>query len=292
MNNSLAFALISAILFSASSLAYTHFSLKITPLWTNSYKAIIAFLAFGVVLLIKFNVFLNPGLPAFLYFLISGALGLAIGDWFLLRAFAHMGTSRTLMVFSFGPIFIGIGSYFLLGQTVRINQILAIVLMMACLVTISYERYRLVGRWEFLGLVLAFIGVVLDNIGVLLSRLGFESNPGIPSEAGNFYRCLGAIIGFWILSRFVSINLIKNLSSLTRKQKIIITIAAFSGTFLALWSWLAAVKTGHLASISAVGQSAPLFAALFESAISKTKPNRYHFLALAWFALGIIVFNF
>jgi drug/metabolite transporter (DMT)-like permease len=63
-------------------------------------------------------------------------------------------------------------------------------------------------------------------------------------------------------------------------------LASVCGTLISLSLYLFAIKTGHLATISGIAITSPLFATLLECVIEKKWPSRYLWAALASFVVG------
>lgn len=268
----LVFAFGSALSFSTASVVFARFSKEISSAWMNTFKAVVCLvLMLLAVLVTRQWAPMSGGVVGAL--LGSGAIGLGVGDLFLLAAYAHMGASRTLMVFGFQPLLIGIASAPLFGQTVAPLQAVAICFFILCLFLLSFERYRRDGRWEIRGLAFALIGVTLDNSGVLLSRWSFENAPGLESFQANVVRTVGALLVFAIYSRLKPIGLVRHFRALSPRDRLLVLTAAFFGTFLSLSFYLFAVKNGHLASVSAVVLTGPVLAAAVECAVQKRTPS-------------------
>ncbi len=216
----------------------------------------------------------------------SGAVGLGIGDVFLLGAYARMGAARTLILYGFQPFFIGAMSYALFGQELAGQRMIAIIFFVGCLYTFSLEKFREAGHWEIPGLVSALVGVAFDNFGVILSRWSFDQVPEMNAFQANFIRCGGALVFFAVFSLFKPVNLKAGWDKLDRQGKHLAFIAATMGTFLSLFLYLTAVKIGHLASISALGVSGPIITSAMECAYYRKPPSKYLLTALALFLGG------
>lgn len=278
----------SAVLFSFSTIIFTHFSRQISPLWMNTFKAIVAFVGFS--LLVTFVYGWHPITHVSLAsFLVSGFFGLGSADVCLFIAFTAIGPARTLMVFGFAPVINGVISYFLFDQELSFRKLFAIVFMILCLLTFSYERYKKRGHWEVRGLLFAVLGVSLDCLGIILSRYGFDQSPQVLPVEGNFYRCIGALITFFIFTRISPIYLWQNFYRLKITDKGLAFLSSFLGTFLSLWLFLSAIQIGHLATISAIAVTAPFLAALFETIFYKEKPSQYLLVASCFFIIGFSV---
>lgn len=219
-------------------------------------------------------------------FLVSGFIGLGVGDMFLLFAFTRIGPSRTLMLWGFQPVFIGIGSYFFLHQPIGLAKAMAILFLIGCLLTFSYERYRKDGHWEVLGLIFAILGVLLDAVGIFLTREGFNTTPNIHVLEGHFYRCLGALICFGLISFRQPLGLLKNFLALPSRDKGTVVSGSLMGTFLSLLFALSAIRVGHLPSLAALACTNPIFSAIFEHVHRRKKPELSFILAIILFLAG------
>ncbi|MGK0367260.1 MAG: drug/metabolite transporter (DMT)-like permease [Thermoproteota archaeon] len=293
-NSTLSYILVLAanLSFALASILFTEYARKLTPLIMNAFKAwaTLIFLVFTILIFEKFQaVKLLHIAPV----MIGGFIGLNIGDMFILRAFAKIGASRTLILFGFHPIIMAISAYFIFSQAITINHIIAISIFLLCLFIFSYETFKETGQWEISGLAMALVGVCLDAAAILLSRLSFDKIDYLTPAQGHFYRTLGAVIGFILIHLFIKkIPLIKIFRAQKLKDKSLLTISAFCGTFISLLFYLYAVKIGHLASISAIAITGPIFATIFECIHQKKMPSKYLWPALALFIIGFSVLFF
>lgn len=286
--NGVLLALAANVSFATASIAYASYAKSLSAYWMNTFKTSFAFFLLALVAPVIWG--LNPVDPkSLMSFFSSGLIGLNLGDLFLLAAFARIGAARTLILFSFQPFFLAAAGYYFFDQNIFLKQIFAIFFMLACLFLFSLEGYRKNGKWELQGLLFALMGVLLDTSGILLTRWGFDQSVGLQPIEGHLYRCFGALMGFVIMAQFIPIHLIKKFQSLSPKAKVIVCFASFLGTFLSLLFYMTAVQTGHLASISAVAITGPLFAAGLEALIQKRKPSIYFLLALGFFICGFII---
>lgn len=294
MNDSLVYSLIlgSNLSFATATIAFTYFSKKVSPYWVNGIKAFIAGLAFLLTVLITggFN-YLAPMSIAMIFF--SGFIGLCISDILLLKSFTIIGPGRTLVLFSFQPILFGIAGYFFLGQTLNPLKFLAIIFMIGCLFTFVLERKKETGKMDIYVFLMAFLGVICDAIGVVITRLVFEREANFTATEGCFYRCLGAFVGLLILRPLIGrLNLVEHLKKLSKKEKITIGLASLFGTYLSLMLYLTGLKFAHLASISALSITGPLFSSFLETIIHKKRPSQYLFVAFFLFICGMLILTF
>lgn len=287
---SLMLALGANIAFSTASLFYATYSEKYSAEWVNYFKAIVATLGFALMVFI-FGFHGHAETKSYILLVLSGASGLFIGDIFLLKAMASIGAGRTLMLFGFSPLILGVSSYFLFNQTLDPQKLLAVLCLVGCLWSFALEGFKTKGKWELKGLMFALIGVLMDNAGVLMTRQSFEISPDMSPFQANFVRALATVVGFsaMALIPFFKFKPLDFWKAMDRKTTITMGIISFLGTCISLGFYLQAIKIGHLATVSAVAVTSPLFATLLEILTKKKKANRYLFAGLLFFISGFLI---
>lgn len=278
----------STLAFSASSLVFAEFSSRVSVLWMNGFKATIAFLLLCITLPL-FGGWHKPEPIVIAYFFASGLIGLNIADLFLLNAFTKLGAARTLMLYGFQPLIIGLGAMMFFNQPLNPMKLIAVACMMACLFILSLEHYRTHRKWAIAGLLIALMGITLDAVGVLITRKAFETTAALTPVEGHFYRCIGALAGFAVMSIFRPLPLIEGFTRWPKRERILILAASFGGTYLSLLLYLHAVKFGHLASIAGITITGPMFATAIECVTKRKFPSKYLILAFGFFVAGFYV---
>ncbi|MBT3584405.1 MAG: DMT family transporter [Halobacteriovoraceae bacterium] len=287
MNNEVYILALGANLcFALGSQVFTLFSRRISSTWMNFIKATVALVAFGltVTLLGTWHVI---EVNYFLLFLFSGIIGLGMGDILLLKSFSEMGPGRTLIIFSFQPLILGAGGYFLFNQTIDTQKFWAILFFICCVVIFSIESFRRDRNWQIKGILMAIGGMTLDATGLLITRYSFDHNPELSSLEGNFYRCIGAIILFLIISKIRPVKIYDNFVKLVYRDKLLVIGGSLLGTFLSLSLYLKALQSAHLASLSGIAITGTIFSAIFEGIIEKRWPSKYLIAAFIFFLIGM-----
>lgn len=290
--NPYALTLIANFSFALGSQFFTHYAKRFSSTWMNSFKATVATICFFIVISLNGG-FMADDITKISWFFLSGFIALGLGDIFLLLAFTKIGPGRTMVLFGFHPVIVGMISYFLFGQVIDQSKLWGILFFIGCLLTFSYESFKLQGKWQISGLVYAFSGMILDAIGVTITRFAFDLNPQITPFEGNFYRCIGALMCYLLVRKFRPFNFRKNLKTLSKKSFALVTFGSVLGTFLSLACYLEAIKTAHLASITAISITSVIFSASMESIWERKFPNKYFWISVVWFALGMkfLIFN-
>jgi drug/metabolite transporter (DMT)-like permease len=193
------------------------------------------------------------------------------------------------MVFSFSPLFLTLEGFFLFGQGLNRLQFLAIFLMMACVWTISFEKFREKGHWEWQGILYALLGVLLDNVGIVLSRKAFDLSPGTSAFTANAVRCVAGVAVLWAWQLWRGEKGFRRFEGMQWKDRSLVVFAAFMGTFLSLSCWLTALKVGHIGSLAGVGSFNPVAASLWEWLLLRKRPTPYLIAALVLFLCGFFL---
>lgn len=292
-NGALVLALLSAILFSGSSVIFTRFSVSHSSLWMNLMKNTVALAAFACAALVSVTVggesLAGLGIRPVGSLFLSGLLGLGIGDWFLFRGYQRLGSARTMLVFSLSPLFLTLEGWLIFGQELHFGQGLAILLMMACVWTISFEKFRASGHWEWKGIWFAFVGVLLDNVGIVLSRQAFDLSPATTAFTANLIRSAGSVLPLLVFAHFSGEKVFRRFGRLEWRDRSLVVFSAFMGSFLSLSLWLTALKIGMIAGLAAVGSFNPIAASLWEWLLLRRRPSPYLIAALALFLAGFFL---
>lgn len=268
--------------FSISSIGFTYFTLKFSPLWMNVFKCLVAFIV-SLPLILYFNHHALWSFAESWPFYLSGVIGLNLGDWMLLSAYKRIGPARTLMLFGFQPLIAGGFSYLVWDEVIYPKKLIAIFFFVICLFIFSYEKFKANRKWELSGLLFALGGVTLDSIGVILTRYGFNENPGLSGLDAQYIRTLGALVSFFAFVPFIKLNILSNYLSLPQKERGLVVLTSIFGTFLPLAFYLQAIKIGKLASVTSIVLTDPMMSTFFESVWLKRWPSKYLWYAMVSF---------
>ena len=228
----------------------------------------------------------NLGLPAAGSLFLSGFIGLCFGDIFLFRAYATLGAGRSLVLFSFQPLLLGIYGYFFLDQIFSLNQTLAVICMIICICIFMVERNKTTGSWDLTSFLWAFLGIALDALGVMFTRTAYELTPGLETFQVNVIRCIGALVAYFMISPKSYAILVKDVIGMRKREISLLVGASIGGCFIALTLYLAALKYAHVGTLTAISITGPVWVAMLESIYYKKWPNPYLLGAFAFFLTG------
>jgi len=271
--------------YSSASMVFTHYAKRFSSLWINQVKVLIAFIAFTVAMLFSEKIVsLNLGVQGLL--ILSGFTGMCLGDVLIYKAYTTLGPARTLVMYSFQPLLLGIYGFFFLNQIFTFNQTFAVICMLICIFIFMLERNKFTGQWDLRSFFWAFSGITFDAVGVMITRTAYELNPDLQTFQVNTIRCLGALVGFFLLSPKSYLSLPKDFWGLRKREMSLVFGAAFCGCFLSLALYLAAVKHAHVGTLTAISITGPVWVSLLECLYHKRLPNKYLVGAFVFFLFG------
>ncbi len=271
--------------FSTASMIFSVYARRFSSMWINQVKVSSAFIAFLLAMIISQKMVALP-LAGWGLLGLSGFIGLCLGDIFLFRAYATLGAGRSLVLFSFQPLLLGIYGYFFLGQLFTLNQTLAVICMIICIFIFMLERNQLTGSWDVKSFMWAFTGIALDSLGVMLTRSAYELTPNLETFQVNVIRCVAALLGFFMISPKSFSVVTKDVLSLPRKEQALLISTSIFGCFVALTLYLAALKYAHVGTLTAIAITGPIWVSLLESLYYRKWPSKLQLAALAFFLTG------
>ena len=277
--------------FAFGSQFFTYFSRKLGSVWMNAFKASIAFICFTTWLVVNSQM-RWIGVEMSYPLIISGFIGLGVGDVLLLLSFKEMGAGKTLMLFAFQPIIMGLAGYFLFDQQLDSERLWAIIFFVLCLVIFSIESFKDHGHWGTRGLIFAVLGILLDATGVIVTRYMFDGDQSLSPLLVNFYRTFGALVFFGLYQFFKPIHLVQKFKSLSTADRSGAILGAFLGTFVSLSLFLAALQYAHLASLSGIAITGAIFSSILECLWQRKRPSKYLLLAFLFFLFGMWILLF
>ena len=88
LNASSIYALIGTIGFSTASILYRHFAYRLSTLWMNTLKTCVAIVCFFIAVSLQSGWSVSPPPAVVSFLMLSGFIGLCMGDLLLLKRFS------------------------------------------------------------------------------------------------------------------------------------------------------------------------------------------------------------
>ena len=194
----------------------------------NIIKNIIAFLIFFPFLL---TIDFQSRSAEIFILLLSGVIGIAIGDSFYIISLKILGTRNTLTVEALSPILATILGSFLLNEMLSLQVYLGILIVSISLIGVVLQKTvdnndRTSSLANQKGFVFAFLSVFCAVIAATLSRLVLTNSDLNPFQTTEI-RLLGSIVA---LIPFSKKNIINSIEGLSFENKSRLLYATFLGT--------------------------------------------------------------
>src|ERR1035441_441776 len=119
-------ALLTAVLWSFTSIAFSHAAEKIGSIQLNMNRLLLAVL-FLLLTIIIFNISYHLASNQILNLSISGIIGLVIGDTFLFKAYRQIGARLSILLMSFAPGLSAIMGYFFLSERISFLGVIGMI---------------------------------------------------------------------------------------------------------------------------------------------------------------------
>jgi drug/metabolite transporter (DMT)-like permease len=190
---------------------------------------------------------------------ISGIIGFAIGDFFLFKAFVSIGARISMLIMSLAPPVAALLGWLILDEKLTLFQFLGMIVTLTGISLVVLQRKK--GdkaiklknlKYPIIGILLAFGGAVGQGAGLVLSKLGMKDQDAF---AATEIRVIAGIFGLGLIISF-SRNWRKVAQTIRiRKDMVLISTAAFVGSFLGVSLSLLAIKhtnTGVASTLMAI----------------------------------------
>ncbi|OKH25879.1 DMT family transporter [Chroogloeocystis siderophila] len=277
-------ALSAACLWAVASVIYSRVGQTIHPLELNLFKGAIA------VVLLLFTIFISGDvLPPlafndYLFFILSGMLGIGLGDSAFLTALKYLGARRTLLMETLAPPMTAILALLFLQEQLSFAAWCGIILTIVGIAWVLSERTPNIGTHHpthlLRGISFGILAAIALATGAVLSRAVFATTT-VSSLWAALLRLSG---GLCILIPWVALKTRSSGLKLPSRRAIAaIFIASFTGTYLGIWLQQTAIKLTAAGIALTLTNTSPLFVLPLAAAMGE----RISFRAIAGVAIAI-----
>ena len=237
-------ALLTAIFWTITALAFESASKKVGSLSTNIIRLMLAFVFIGIYGLVVRGSFLPVGASAhnWIWLSLSGLVGFVLGDLFLFQAYVVVGARVSMLIMSLTPPITAFIGWIVMGEKLTLQNFIGMVLTLSGIILVLFNREPQVDEdnnqngkkkvkliYPILGILLAFGGALGQAGGLVLSKYGMVNYDPF---AATQIRVITGVIGFAFIFLFTRswtklFSAVKNKKAMTR-----LSIGAFFGPFL------------------------------------------------------------
>lgn len=262
-------ALAAACLWAIASVVYARLGARIPPLQLNLIKGIIAITLFVFTILVTGELFPSIATVPICLLLLSGVIGISLGDTAFFTTINILGPRRTLLMQTLtSPLSAILGLIFLQEELNVLAScgILLTILGVAWVVTERTTDVKHISAVEFRrGIVFGLLTAIAGAVGAVLSRNAFSIAAQLNADAQInplWAALLRLSAGIFILliwaSRKQSTDF--RLNNLRDSRVIAGTLfAAFCGTYLGIWLQQTAIKLTSVGIATTLLQTSPIF---------------------------------
>ena len=255
-------ALGAAFLWALSAVIYTQLGQKIPPLALNLSKGVVAIAFIAITLMLQGNSWPTGMKPLSLGFLLlSGVLGIGLGDTFYFEALNHLGARRTLLLEALAPPLSALIALIFLQEALSTGAWLGIFLTVLGVSWVISERVpemsdRTINPVR--GVSFALFSALGQAVGAVLSRAALAQTAINPLWSTLLRLIGGTVILFlWIVSQpqsQIKLNIWQS-----KRLLGIIAITAFFSTYLGIWLQQTALKYTATGIAQSLLATSPLF---------------------------------
>jgi len=253
-------ALITALLWSGTSIVFTEASVRVGSFYVNVARLIIAMFCLALTVLI-FQIEINLSASQILNLILSGIIGLVIGDTFLFKAFQNIGARLSMLIMASVPGISAILAFIFLGEKISFTGIIGMlitILGISIVVLNRQEKPSSDYKIDYIGIFYAFMGAVGQAVGLIFAKNAFNESD-INGFLAAFIRISSSVIFMYPL--FVFITKIKNPFSIFRNNKVALTytlIGSVIGPFFGITFSLISVAHTKVGIASTLMSTVPI----------------------------------
>ena len=189
-------ALLTAFLWSGTSIVFTEAARRVGSVQVNISRMVLALpLLLVTILLAGWSMALSD--TQWLYFSLSGIIGLILGDSFLFKAFKDIGPRLSMLIMSLVPAMTAILAYLFLDEVLSGRVLAGMIITTTGIMLVVLERKPLpgFGKPSGVGLLAAFLGALGQAGGLILAKYAFAEGD-VNSFVASFVRIGSATVLF------------------------------------------------------------------------------------------------
>jgi drug/metabolite transporter (DMT)-like permease len=254
-------ALSAALIWAIASVMYTRMGRQLSALWLNLAKGTIAIGLLILTLGLRGQLFPAVEPRAIGLLLLSGAIGIGLGDTAYFQALQHLGARRALVLESTAPPLAALLALAFLGEQLQWTAWIGIGLTIVGVLWVVLERTGVEAAlpqvsWRGLGYgVLAALG---QAGGSVLSRSALAGTPIDPLWSTLVRLAAGVLLLLvWVSVQPRSGSELEPLGD--RRFLLTLAVTAFASTYLAIWLQQISLKYTATGIAQALSATSPLF---------------------------------
>ncbi len=248
-----------------SSIFFTIGGRRVGSIVVNRGRLVVAVVLVGLAHMVLLGSLLplGAGPQRWLWFALSGLVGLVIGDSLLFQSYLMVGTRIGMLLMSLNPIFGAVFAWLLLGETMQPAEVVAMAVALGGAAWVVSERTGSNGeihrdrRAYAIGAALALAAGCCQALGLIIAKFGLAESFSPLSAV--VMRMSVAMTAMWLWAAVAGQagTTIRVLRS-DRIADLAIVGGAFAGPFLGVWLSLIAVQSVRVGVASTLMAMTPI----------------------------------
>lgn len=238
-------ALAVAIFWTITALAFESASRKIGSLYVNILRLVLALIFISLFTLFTRGHLLPTDATRhnWIWLAVSGIVGLVLGDYFLFRSYALIGSRFAMLIMTLAPPMAALFGFLILDESLNLLQLTGMAVVILGIAMAIFNRpvkgEKLTIKLSSAGLLFAFIGALGQGLGIVLSKYGMQ---GYNAFASTQIRIMAGVAGYSLIISLLGKwrqtgGSLKNIPAMKA-----LTLGAFFGPFLGISFSLLSVK--------------------------------------------------
>jgi drug/metabolite transporter (DMT)-like permease len=285
-------SLLTAVFWAVAVILFKKSGETVHPIGLNLFKNALGFLLLLVTLGVFKEALLHQvPLVDYMLLMLSGAIGIGIGDTLFFACLNLIGAGLTAIVDCLYSPFIIALSVLFLGERLTFLQIFGAVLVVFAVLTVSLKRGGLdIDRRKLVqGIIFGALAMLSTAVGVVIVKPLLSR---IPFLWATEVRLLGALLSLILIVLFHP-GRRKILSSiLDKKSRLYVISGSFFGAYMAMLFWLGGMKFTQASIASALNQTNSIFIVILAAVWLKEPLNARRIFGIIIAFLGVILVSF
>lgn len=265
---------------------------SVHPLALNTFKNILALLLYLPTLwLANVSLIQDFTVGEYLLLLVSGVIGLAVGDTLLFKSLNMIGAGRSALVSClYSPAIIFL-SYLWLDEKLTLLQLAGVALIVSAVLETTRVRGEgpLALKTRLAGIGWGILSIIAMAVGIVMIKPLLDRAPLLWSLEVRLFGGVSALVLFLLLNpsryRIVSTLLIKSNRGYTITGSVI-------GGYIAMVCWLGGMKLTQASIAAALNQTNTIFVLIFAALVLKEPITLSRALAILLAVTGATLVTF
>jgi len=253
-------ALITAILWSWTSIAFSEASNRVGPMYVNVTRMFFAIVYLSITIAV-IGAPINLSISQISYLAVSGFVGLIFGDTFLFKAYRSIGARLSMLVMSSAPAIAALLAYFFLNEKISLIGIFGIIVTIGGIALVVLKREEKPAsnyKVDYTGVFYAFLGAVGQAVGLIFAKFAFNQGE-INGFVATFVRVFSALLVLYPAAHFTKhyitpIKVFRN----NKKGLYFTIIGSFIGPFLGITFSLISISYAKVGIASTIMATVPI----------------------------------